>query len=125
MQQGLLADYIVGKQLFAFWLPDMCRPGTAAQQLFWQLTRPAWQQQSVLSVMGYYPLQEVHRDQILILFLVHVCCFVLWALHRLFTHKQFAKMAQGITRFARRRCDSTKSSHPVMAGLFNIAHGLQ
>lgn len=66
MQQGLLADYIVAKQLFTFWLPGLCRPGTPAQQLFWQITRPAWQQQSVLSVMGYYPPQEVRGHQVLI-----------------------------------------------------------
>ena len=66
MQQGLLADYIVAKQLFAFWLPGLCRPGTPAQHLFWQMTRPAWQQHSVLSVMGYYPPQEVRGDQLLI-----------------------------------------------------------
>ena len=66
MQQGLLADYIVAKQLFAFWLPDMCCPGSPAQQLFWQITGLAWQQQSLLSVMGYYPPQEVRREQRLV-----------------------------------------------------------
>ena len=59
MQQGLLADFIVAQQLFAFWLPDLCQPGSSAQKLFWKIAQPAWQQQSLLSVMGYYALQEV------------------------------------------------------------------
>ena len=68
MQQGLLADYIMAKQLSAFWLPDLCRPGTPAQHLFWHITRPAWQQQSVLSVT-IYPKRCVG-----IIFLSHVPC---------------------------------------------------
>lgn len=59
MQQGLLADYIVAQQLFAFWLPDLCQPGSPAQKLFWKITEIAWRQQSLLSVMGYYAHQEV------------------------------------------------------------------
>lgn len=58
MQQGLLADYIVAQQLFAFWLPDLCQPGSPAQKLFWKITEIAWRQQSLLSVMGYYAHQE-------------------------------------------------------------------
>ncbi len=59
MKQGLLADFIVARQLFAFWLPDLCQPGTPAHGLFLKITQPAWQQQSLLTVIGYFASQEV------------------------------------------------------------------
>lgn len=59
MKQGLLADFIVARQLFVFWLPDLCQPGTSAHGLFSKITQPAWQQQSLLTVVGYFASQEV------------------------------------------------------------------
>ena len=59
MKQGLLADFIVARQLFAFWLPDLCQPGTSAHGLFLKITQPAWHQQSLLTVIGYFAPQEV------------------------------------------------------------------
>ena len=59
MQQGLLADLIVSRQLFAFWLPDMCNMGSPSQRLYDQITSPAWLQGHLLTVLGYFPSQEV------------------------------------------------------------------
>lgn len=59
MQQGLLADFIVARQLFAFWLPDLCQHGSPAHALFLEITQSAWQQHSLLSVIGYFAAQEV------------------------------------------------------------------
>lgn len=59
IKQGLLADFIVARQLFAFWLPDLCQPGTSAHGLFAKITQTAWHQQSLLTVIGYFASQEV------------------------------------------------------------------
>ena len=61
MSQGLLADFIVSRQLFAFWLPGMCKAGSPAQQLFDHITAPAWHKGQLLTVLGYFPSQEVPR----------------------------------------------------------------
>ncbi|DBA87134.1 TPA: hypothetical protein ACH3X2_005239 [Trebouxia sp. C0005] len=58
IKQGLLADFIVARQLFAFWLPDLCQPGTSAHGLFAKITQTAWHQQSLLTVIGYFASQE-------------------------------------------------------------------
>lgn len=58
MKQGLLADFMVAEQLFAFWLP-LCQPGTSAHELYSVITEAAWQQQSLLTIVGHFAAQEV------------------------------------------------------------------
>lgn len=59
MKQGLLADMIVSRQLFAFWLPDMCDSGSPSQALYDRITSTAWQKGHLLTVLGYFSSQEV------------------------------------------------------------------
>ena len=59
MQQGLLADFIVARQLFALWLPDLCEAGTPAHKLYQSITDQAWEAHSLLTVIGYFAAQEV------------------------------------------------------------------
>ena len=59
MKQGLLADMIVSRQLFAFWLPEMCDSGSPSQALYNRITSSAWQQGHLLTVLGYFSSQEV------------------------------------------------------------------
>lgn len=64
MRQGLLADFVVARQLFAFWLRDLCQSGNPAHKLFRNVTHAAWQKQSLLTVMGYFAAQEVLELQL-------------------------------------------------------------
>lgn len=60
--QGFLADFIVQRSLFALWLPDMCQSGSASQQLWDSIAAQAHDAGQQLTVLGYFPQQEVrHR----------------------------------------------------------------
>ncbi len=58
LQQGFLADFIVSKRMFAFFLPDMCKPG-AQQLMFRSMTEQTYSMGKQLKVMGYFPTAEV------------------------------------------------------------------
>lgn len=59
LQAGFLADLVASRQLFAFHLPDMCEEGSASAALFDAMSAGARAQGKLLSVMGYFPQQEV------------------------------------------------------------------
>ena len=57
--KGLLADYVIQHRLFSWWLPEMCTPNTSSQALYHRVTAPAYASGRFLSIMGYFPSQEV------------------------------------------------------------------
>ena len=65
VQKGLLVDLVVQRNIFAFWLPDMCTPGSPQQAQYQQIVAEAHDQGSLLDVLGYFPTQEVqpHRTR--------------------------------------------------------------
>lgn len=58
LQAGHLADLIVLRQLFVFFLPEMCSPGPQ-QDLFRNITEQAFFFGEQLEVMGFNPANEV------------------------------------------------------------------
>ena len=58
-EKGLLADYVIQHRLFSFWLPQMCDANSTSQALFHRVTRPAHAAGRLLSILGYFPSQEV------------------------------------------------------------------
>ncbi len=64
LEQGFLADLAVARQLFAFWLPEMCHANSTSSALYQQITEAAHAQGSLLSLIGYFPDQEVNDVQI-------------------------------------------------------------
>lgn len=61
LQAGFLADLAASRQLFAFHLPDMCEEGSASAALFDAMSEGARAGGKLLSVMGYFPKQEVRN----------------------------------------------------------------
>ena len=59
LEQGFLADLAVARQLFAFWLPEMCDASSASSALYHQITEAGHAKGSLLSLIGYFPDQEV------------------------------------------------------------------
>ncbi|BDA45333.1 hypothetical protein COCOBI_07-1200 [Coccomyxa sp. Obi] len=59
LQAGYLADLVAARQLFAFHMPDMCDANSTSAALFDTIAEAARFQGSLLSVMGYFPQQEV------------------------------------------------------------------
>lgn len=59
LEQGFLADLAVFYQLFLFWLPDMCTANSSSAALYNQITESAHAKGSLLSLIGYFPDQEV------------------------------------------------------------------
>ena len=64
LEQGFLADLAVVRQLFAFWLPEMCHANSTSSTLYHQITEAAHAKGSLLSLIGYFPDQEVNDVQI-------------------------------------------------------------
>lgn len=60
LHAGYLADLVAARQLFAFHMPDMCVANSTSAALFDTIAEAARSQGSLLSVMGYFPQQEVH-----------------------------------------------------------------
>lgn len=56
---GFLVDMIAAQQLFAFHLPDMCARRSKSSTLFNIIADQARLHGSILSVLGYFPKQEV------------------------------------------------------------------
>ena len=59
MHAGYLADLVAARQLFAFHMPDMCVANSTSATLFDTIAEAARSKGSLLSVMGYFPQQEV------------------------------------------------------------------
>ena len=59
LQAGFLVDMIAARQLFAFHLPDMCKHRSMSNELFDSIADSARSENSLLSVLGYFPKQEV------------------------------------------------------------------
>lgn len=59
LHAGYLADMVASRQLFAFHLPDMCDPDSPSAALYDSITEAARTGDSLLSIMGYFPKQEV------------------------------------------------------------------
>ena len=64
LEQGFLADLTVARQLFAFWLPEMCHANSTSSTLYHKITGGAHANGSLLSLIGYFPDQEVNGVQI-------------------------------------------------------------
>ena len=62
LQGGLLSDLIVQRNIFSFWLPDMCTPGSKSQAWYWQFIAAAHDNGNLLDILGYFPSQEVRPD---------------------------------------------------------------
>ena len=56
---GFLVDMVAAQQLFAFHLPDMCTKRSKSGALFNIIADHARLHGSILSVLGYFPKQEV------------------------------------------------------------------
>lgn len=59
LHAGYLADLVAARQLFAFHMPDICVANSTSAALFDTIAETARNQSSLLSVMGYFPQQEV------------------------------------------------------------------
>ena len=59
LRQGFLADLVAQLNLFAFWLPDMCTPGSRSHRLWNSFAAQAHASGRLLTVLGYFPSQEV------------------------------------------------------------------
>lgn len=59
LERGFLADIVAARQLFAFHLPDMCTAKSRSSALFNSIADSARARGSILSVLGYFPEQEV------------------------------------------------------------------
>ena len=59
LERGFLADIVAARELFAFHLPDMCTAENPASALFNSIADSARARGSILSVLGYFPEQEV------------------------------------------------------------------
>ncbi|KAK9793994.1 hypothetical protein WJX73_001371 [Symbiochloris irregularis] len=57
--QGFLADLVAQRSLFTFWLPDMCTAGSPSNALYQIITDKAHSEGHMLTLMGYFPSQEV------------------------------------------------------------------
>ncbi len=56
---GFLVDLVAAQQLFAFHLPEMCKKRSKSSSLFNTIADYARLHGSILSVLGYFPKQEV------------------------------------------------------------------
>ncbi len=56
---GFLVDMVAAGQLFAFHLPDTCKKKSHSAALFNTIADYARLHGSILSVLGYFPKQEV------------------------------------------------------------------
>ena len=59
LEGGFLADIVAARQLFAFHLPEMCTAKSPSSALFNSIAESAYTRGSILSVLGYFPVQEV------------------------------------------------------------------
>lgn len=61
LQAGFLVDIVTARQLFAYHLPEMCTKRSKSNALFNTIADSARLHNSILSVLGYFPTQEVHH----------------------------------------------------------------
>ena len=61
LQAGFLVDIVTARQLFAYHLPEMCTRRSKSNALFNTIADSARLHNSILSVLGYFPTQEVHQ----------------------------------------------------------------
>ena len=59
LEAGFLVDMVAAQQLFAFHLPDLCSKRSRSNALFNTIADSARLRGSILSVLGYFPKQEV------------------------------------------------------------------
>jgi hypothetical protein len=59
LEGGFLGDMVAARQLFAFHWPNMCTAKSASSALFKSIADSARAHGSILSVLGYFPQQEV------------------------------------------------------------------
>jgi hypothetical protein len=65
LELGYLVDLVAARQLFAFHLPNMCQANSTSAQLFEQMAEAARARGSLLSVLGYFPQQEVSHPEVI------------------------------------------------------------